>query len=305
MSLWLLLALIVPFMLAAVNMIDKLVVDRHISTTLLYPFYIGIVEIVLATTLLTTLLVTGLEDVDWRVIGGALVMGSLRGLGLATMVLALRLEQVSRVIAIWFLNPIMVVGMAVVFLSESVSGLAIGAIAMASLGAGVVSWTGGETSRGFMRPKVIVLALVSALAWATANILTKQFVDDDSFWQLYFGSRAGFGAVMLLLIFSSEVRRGARTGWRSRPLIGLFLLAEVIVTISLILYYTAINLGPVSLVSAIGAIQPLTVLIYSIVLALLFPAIFSGWVTRGRGKLVPQLVGTLVLAVGVSIVSVQ
>ena len=305
MSLWLLLALIVPFMLAAVNMIDKLVVDRHISTTLLYPFYIGIVEIVIATTLLTTLLVTGLEDVDWRVIGGALVMGSLRGLGLATMVLALRLDQVSRVIAIWFLNPIMVVCMAVVFLSESVSGLAIGAIAMASLGAGVVSWTGGETSRGFMRPKVIVLALVSALAWATANILTKQFVDDDSFWQLYFGSRAGFGAVMLLLIFSSEVRRGARTGWRSRPLIGLFLLAEVIVTISLILYYTAINLGPVSLVSAIGAIQPLTVLIYSIVLALLFPAIFSGWVTRSRGKLVPQLVGTLVLAVGVSIVSVQ
>ena len=72
MSLWLLLALIVPFMLAAVNMIDKLVVDRHISTTLLYPFYIGIIEIVIATILLTTLLLTGLEDVDsggclWRV----------------------------------------------------------------------------------------------------------------------------------------------------------------------------------------------------------------------------------------------
>ena len=305
MSLWLLLALIVPFMLAAVNVIDKLVVDRHVRTTLIYPFYIGIIEVVVASTLLTGLLFTGLEDVDWKVIGGAMAMGSLRGLSLVTMVLALRLEQVSRVIALWFLNPIMVVGMAVVFLSESISGLAIGAIAMASLGAGVVSWTGGESSRGFMAPKVIALALVSAMAWATANILTKQFVDDDSFWQLYFGSRAGFGVVMLVLVFSSEVRREAGDGWRSRPLVGLFLLAEVIVTVSLILYYSAINLGPVSLVSAIGAIQPLSVLIYSIALALLFPEIFSGWVTRGKGKFVPQLVGTLVLAVGVSIVSVQ
>ncbi len=305
MSLWLLLALIVPFMLAAVNVIDKLVVDRHVRTTLIYPFYIGIIEVVVASTLLTGLLLTGLEDVDWKVIGGAMAMGSLRGLSLVTMVLALRLEQVSRVIALWFLNPIMVVGMAVVFLSESISGLAIGAIAMASLGAGVVSWTGGESSRGFMAPKVIALALVSAMAWATANILTKQFVDDDSFWQLYFGSRAGFGVVMLVLVFSSEVRREAGDGWRSRPLVGLFLLAEVIVTVSLILYYSAINLGPVSLVSAIGAIQPLSVLIYSIALALLFPEIFSGWVTRGKGKFVPQLVGTLVLAVGVSIVSVQ
>ena len=305
MSLWVMLALIVPFMLAAVNVIDKLVVERHIPTTLLYPFYIGIIEVVVASVLLTTLLLTGLEDVDFSVIGGAMAMGSLRGLGLVTMVSALRLEQVSRVIALWFINPIMVVGMAVIFLSESISGLAIGAIAMASVGAGVVSWTGGESSRGFMQPRVITLALASALAWATANILTKQFIDGDSFWQLFFGSRAGFGAVMLFLVFSSDVRRGASTGWRSRPLLGLFLLAEVIVTVSLILYYSAIDLGPVSLVSAIGAIQPLTVLIYSIALALLFPTVFSGWVTKGKGRLGPQLAGTVVLAVGVGIVSIQ
>lgn len=292
-------------MLAAVNVIDKLVVDRHVKTTLLYPFYIGIIEMLMASSLLATVLLTGLEDVNWTVIGGAMAMGAVRGLGLVTMVLALRLEQVSRVIALWFLSPIMVVGMAVVFLSESVSSLAIGAIVMASIGAGIVSWTGGESSRGFMTPKVIALVLVSAFAWATANILTKQFVDDDSFWQLYFGSRAGFGLVMLVLIFSSEVRREAGTGWRSRPLVGLFLMAEIIVTVSLILFYSAIKLGPVSLVSAVGAIQPFAVLVYSIALALLFPALFSGWVTRGRKRLVPQIIGTLVLVVGVSIVSVQ
>jgi uncharacterized membrane protein len=82
-------------------------------------------------------------------------------------------------------------------------------------------------------------------------------------------------------------------------------MAEIIVTVSLILFYSAIKLGPVSLVSAVGAIQPFAVLVYSIALALLFPALFSGWVTRGRKRLVPQIIGTLVLVVGVSIVSVQ
>ena len=305
MPLWLLLALIVPFMLAAVNVIDKLVVDRHVKTTLLYPFYIGIIEMLMASSLLATLLLTGIEDVNWTVIGGAMAMGAARGLGLIAMFLALRLEQVSRVIALWFLSPIMVVGMAVVFLSESVSILAIGAIVMASIGAGIVSWTGGESSRGFMAPKVIALVLVSAFAWATANILTKQFVDDDSFWQLYFGSRAGFGLVMLVLIFSDEVRHEAGVGWRSRPLVGLFLMSEIIVTVSLILFYSSIKLAPVSLVSAVGSIQPFAVLVYSIGLALLFPALFSGWVTKGRKKLIPQFIGTLVLVVGVSIVSIQ
>ena len=305
MPLWLLLALIVPLMLAAVNMIDKLVVERHVHTTLLYPFYVGIMEMLIATSVLATLFLTGIESANWSVIAGAMGMGSLRGLGLIFLVSALRLEQVSRVVAIWFLNPILVVGMAVVFLSESVSDLAIVAIVMASLGAGIVSWTGGESARKFMAPKVIALALLSALTWASANILTKQFVEDAPFWQFNFGSRLGFGMVMLILILSSEVRRDVRTGWRSRPLWALFLLAEVIVTISLPLYYVAIKLGPVSLVSAVGAIQPLTVLIYSIGLALLFPATFGGWIARGRSKLVPQLVGTLILAAGVSIVSVQ
>ena len=209
-------------------------------------------------------------------------MGSLRGLGLIFLVSALRLEQVSRVVAIWFLNPIFVVGLAVVFLNESVSDLAIGAIVMASLGAGIVSWAGGESSRRFISPRVIVLALLSALTWASANILTKLFVEDAPFWQFNFGSRVGFGMVMLILILRSEVRRDVRTGWRSRPLWALFLLAEIIVTISLPLYYLAIKQGPVSLVSAVGAIQQLTVRIYSLVLALLFPANFGGWIARGR-----------------------
>jgi uncharacterized membrane protein len=85
----------------------------------------------------------------------------------------------------------------------------------------------------------------------------------------------------------------------------MYLLAEITITVSLILYYSAINMGPVSLVSALGALQPLLVLVYSIALALLFPAAFSGWITRGKSKLVPQLVGTAVLAIGIGIVSVQ
>lgn len=303
MSLWVLLALTVPFMLGAVNVIDKLVLDRHVRTPFLYPFYVGVIEASIALVFLAGVLLLGLEEVDWSVVGGGVAMGSLRGVGLVALVGALRHEQVSRVVALWFLNPIMVVGMAVVFLSESISTLAIGAIAMASLGAGVVSWTGGESSRGFMRPSAMALALAAALAWAGANILTKQFVEDESFWQLYFGSRVAFGVTLLVLIFSSEVRREAPGGWRSRPLLGLLFLAEVIVTVSLMLYYSAINMGPVSLVSAIGALQPLMVLIYSVVLALLFPTIFAGWVTRGR--LTPQLAGTVVLAVGVGIISVQ
>jgi drug/metabolite transporter (DMT)-like permease len=305
MPLWVLLALIAPFRLAAVSVIDKIILDRYVRTPLLYPFYTGVVEAILGVSVITIILLARLEDVNLSVIGGSMAMGSLRGIALVALVGALRHEQVSRVVALWFLNPIIVAGLAIIFLSESISTLAIVAIAMASLGAGVVSWTGGGSSRGFMRPSAIVMALGAALAWAVANILAKYFVDGDSFWQFFFGSRIGFGGTLLLLVFSRKVRREAPHGWRSRPLLWMYLLAEITITVSLILYYSAINMGPVSLVSALGALQPLLVLVYSIALALLFPAAFSGWITRGKSKLVPQLVGTAVLAIGIGIVSVQ
>ena len=78
MPLWLLLALIVPLMLAAVNMIDKLVVERHVHTTLLYPFYVGVMEMLIATSVLATLFLPGIEGANWSVIAGAMGMGSLR-----------------------------------------------------------------------------------------------------------------------------------------------------------------------------------------------------------------------------------
>jgi drug/metabolite transporter (DMT)-like permease len=218
-------------------------------------------------------------------------------------VAALRSEQVSRVVALWFVSPVLVAVLAAVFLGESLPMASWMAVVTAALGAVAVSWTGGSGGGGFVRPRTAAYALVAALTWAVANTLVKHVVSGEDFWQLYISSRVGFSLTLMLLALVPTIRSEARRVKLSSGLVGFILLAELVVTGGLIASFGAINLGPVSLVSALGAPQPLLVLLYSLGLAALAPRRFRGWVTRGNLRV--QVIGTVALVAGVFTITLR
>ena len=90
---------------------------------------------------------------------------------------------------------------------------------------------------------------------------------------------------------------------RHRGFMGFVSLVEGIVTLANIVNLAAISLGPVSLVAAIGALQPALIFLYTLVLATLFTVTFGHWIIRGTLR--PQLAGISAITAGVVLIALR
>ena len=187
-----------------VNILDKLIVDRYAPSIYFYAFWIGVYELFLASIAVGIVSIHGLESSPFL---GGMLTGAIRSVSLLFLLSALKRGQVARVVPIWYLYPLMVSPMAIVFLDESLPPLAWGGIPLAVLGGVLVSWQGGADGRIFGNPATILLALAAAVTFATSIALSKYFLEGDTFWQFYSASRLGFGLGMLGVIIVPDVRR--------------------------------------------------------------------------------------------------
>ena len=303
MPLWILLSLLFPALTGVVNIFDKLIVDRYSSRTFYYEFWIGVVEMPMG--LLVYGVGTSLEPVD----AGASLGGALTGFLAATALMlflgALKFGQVARVVPIWFLYPLMVAPMAAGLLGQDLSAVASVAVVLAVLGAVLVTWQGGRGGHIFGDHLVLALALGAAAFLAGSFITSKHFLEGDDLWQWqFFGAyRLGFAPTMLAVVFLPGMGRNALAMVKHMGFMGMILVVEALVTLVLVVRFAAISQGEVALVSAISAVQPALVFVYSLGLSLLWPAVFSGWITRGT--LLPQAAGIASITGSVVLITLQ
>ena len=297
---WITLSILFPALTGMVNIFDKLVVDRY-HGIYVYAFWIGVFE--LALGLVGLGIAISLQPVEGGTILGGMLVGALAAGSLSFFLAAVKLGQVSRVVPIWFLYPLMVAPMAIGFLDESLSGLMVGAIILAVIGAILVSWQKAEDGRLFGNPAVPPLTLLAAVLLASSFVLAKWMLEDGEFWQFFGAYRIGFAPVMLAVGMIPKTRGIAPGMVRNRGFISLMVLIKALVTLAVLARFAAVSLGDVSLVAAVSAVQPCLVFFYSLALATLWPSVFGGWITRGT--LVPQITGIAAITAGVVIIALQ
>ena len=301
MPTWLLLSLLFPGLLAVVNILDKVIVDRYAPAIYYYSFWIGVYEIVIGSAVLGG--VVGAQGLDTGAFAGGMLVGAVRALSLLLLLAALKRGQVTRVAPINYLYPLMVAPLAVVFLDEDLSAVAWGAIVLAVAGAALVSWQRGAGERTFGNPAVLALAFCGAVFFAASITLSKHFLTEENFWQFYGSTRVGVAFGMLSVVLIPEVRQKALGTVRNRGFMAMVGLVEGVVTVATIINFAAITLGPVSLVAAISALQPSLVFLYSLGLSRVSPAYFGDWIVRRTLR--PQVAGILAIAAGIVLISVQ
>ena len=300
MPTWLLLSLLAPVMFASVNCLEKVIVDRSRTSVYHYIAWVGVYDALIGVVVLGV--VSG-QGVDGRAYFGGWLSGTMVSVSLVLYLVALRLGQVARVIPVWYLNPLMVAPMAAVFLDERISSLAVVAVVMAVMGGVLVLWQGGKDSRSFGNPLPILLALAAAVFMAVSIVLAKEFLESDTFWQFFGTFRLGVATIMLWTFGLPDVQRELGTVVRSPKFMGMVIIAELLVSVSLVVRNGAINLGPVSLVAAVSSIQPTMVFLYSLALATFLPSRFGHWIAFRTIK--PQVAGISAITAGVVIISLQ
>ena len=149
MSLWLAFAIMAPLALGVANVIDEAPVAQHTPSVHFYAFRLGALKVVVGGSLLLTL---SLDGANVGAIASGLLPGIIRGASLFVLLLAFKHGQLSRITPAYYIHPIMVAPFSVLFLGEQPGGLVWGAIVLAMLGTGLVSWQGRGEAGAFSQP---------------------------------------------------------------------------------------------------------------------------------------------------------
>ena len=286
---------------AVVNIVDKLILDRYSPSVFAFAFWLGACELLIGLVVFGVVFPWG---VDARSLIGGMLTGAVMATALMVYLPALKQGQVARLIPVRFIWPLMVAPMAAGFLGEEISALAAVAIVLAVMGGILVSWEGARGSRSFGSVTALGLVVTSAAIQAVSMVVAKYFLEDGELWSFYIGNRLGFAPPMIgAALVQPQVRRVIPGLVRRRGFIGLISLDEAVASVSQVVRFTAIKLGPVSLVSALGSVQPLVVFFYVMALATAYPSSFRGWISKRTIR--TQVAGISAIVAAVAIISLQ
>lgn len=270
--------------LAAVNIIDSHLITKRFRG--LSPFLLpaGIIALVYG---ISVLVVRPLPpDVGGAPLLVAGVSGAIRAAGILLFLFAMRTEEVSRVIPVANIHPVLVAIMAVPLLGESLVPVEWVAVLMTVAGAVLISRRSdssspvsaltttvegvgpGQPGNGrFPGFSLAIIPFLAALCLALANLTSKYALDDISFWNMYAIGSMALGAFFIAVACRPAAIRHIRRLERPLPTVLLLLFNETLAPIGAILLFWSIERGPVSLVSAIAGVQPVFVFVFALVIS--------------------------------------
>jgi len=289
---WFVFALIAPVMWAMSNIIDKIMFNRYVKNPFSYQVILQVTNTPVA--ILFLLFVPISVDI-FSLIG--ILYGGFLAIVSVFYNKALMKEEVSRVMAIFYTNPIFVLLLAVIFLGESLSLTKYLGVALLVSSAILASYKMMKGKSRFQLGAVIFI-LIFGLSWAAGNVLSKWAFNYTSylsflFWTIVGAIIVGFSFLIPENIrkdFFADVRRMGRAGWGFRGF------ATIVYYTGLISFYTAISIGFVSLVGAIPSIQPFLVFLYSLFFSIFLPNVIKEEISRYN--ILTKLLAVILIFIG-------
>lgn len=261
-----------------VNFIDKLIIEKEIRNPLSLPPFVGIVA---ALSGVVMWIVTGFPVLELRDTLLVLLTGSLHGIAASFYYRALSLEDTSKLVVLFQMQPVVVLVLSFVFLGEVITAQQlIGFVII--LGAAIALSVNRKA--GMLRPSAALwYALLVVTFTASASIIFKFVVDGSSFNRIIAYESWGLSlGTLAVYLFVPGVRPAFHETLRtaSRRAIGILCLNEVIFVCAKLLAYTAISLGPVALVSVLAGTQVFYGILIGWILTVLVPAVYKESIER-------------------------
>ncbi len=268
---WIVYALLYPALLAAINVLDKFLLEKRIRDYRSLLLVIGFVA--LPGGVLITFF-SSWDNVASMQIGLGMLSGVLIAISYVVYFHVLSFEEVSRVISIWYATPVFVALFAAVILKEYLPWWKYVAIVVAASGAVVIGMERFTRipimRRGFWA--IILMCVLSGLV----SIIAKYLLFDLSIWNVIGLEMLGV-SLLALFIFSKRSRTNVYQTLKSLHFI---VFSEYATYCAWLLWAAAVALTNVSLVSAMGSVQPLYVLILTLLLSTFKPNILKEVFTR-------------------------
>lgn len=291
---WVFLALLSPFLSALANIADKFLLGKRMVNCFALLPVAGFFALLFGVG---SWLFVSFEGVPISKLAIAFGLGIVGSFLYMLYYFVLSSEEVSRVISIWYVQPVFVLLLAFVFLGESVSFFKVGGVLLCVIGA--VALGVDRLPSGFAFRKGFWWLMLNCVISALVSVGLKFSLEGVGYWQIFSAQSFGLFVGLSSTIFMPSVRRHLGHVLKNVHILGV---SEVLAFNAKLVLLAAFALAPVSLVSALSSVQPLFVLGLSLFLSLFVPSILKEeW---SRDVLLKKSLSVVIIVVGAVIIAI-
>jgi len=300
---WLLVAVIGYVALAAVNILDKYILEKAVSKSSVFVFYSSVIVLPILILALFGLNYPA-NWFDWMM---TVVAGFTFALALWTMYLAFQRSEVSHVGP---LNgaavAIFVFCLSFFFLNESFSTRSLIAFGLLVLGCLLISREKSAAHHGWHSG--MILAIVSGLLYAISHVASKYLYDIYGFASGLVWTRGALGVFGLILLVNPAVRAAAKSMFSFKRIPGenkprgktaAIIINRTLAVVGVLLVQWAIALGSVTLVNALAGMQYAIIVIGMLALSKFKPNFIKE--EYSRGEIWQEVAAVIVIGIGLAL----
>ncbi|MEM2759339.1 MAG: EamA family transporter [Nitrososphaerales archaeon] len=264
MAEWFFLTLLSAVAFSALDLMEKHLISRRIKSPLMLAIFVTVFYPI------NLAIIPAFFEVNYALLPSLISFAIGVGMGVAYLLFmkAIQVEEISRVVTLHYTYPLFIAPIAFVFLNEDLTPYNYAGIVLLVASTFMVSYRGG-VKRILYSPALLLMTALNVII-AVENILAKYLFEFTNFWSFIFWVTAGIIAVRMLMLLIPNVRKEL-TAIKFKSLIGYGVAISLLFLASNLLYYGAVSLQFVSLVSALSATQPMFILAMAIALTYLKP----------------------------------
>jgi len=300
---WIVIATIAYFLFALASVADKFLVSKKLKPKV-YAFFIAVLGGVISIILIPF----GFEWLGWKLLVIDFISGITFIIALIFLFTALQKKESSRIFPLaGGMQPIIILFLALLILSEKFTATSIVAFAFIVMGSFVISFSAGKEKIG--RPAIYFVVLAS-IFFGLSFVLEKLVYLNHPFISGFVWNRIGNFIMGVMLFMHAPTRKEILKIVSKKPKISTknstlkaFFLGQTAGSIGAFLQRYAISMGSVTIVSALQGMHYVFLLILTSILSLKFPKILKEKVTKKI--FIQKIIAIALISLGVLILTLS
>ncbi len=292
---WILFSILAALTWAIVNIIDKYVLTKWVRKPIVPVMILGIIGL-LASFLVY--LFRGFSELSLLNIALSFIAGTFYILAIIFYFKAVKIEEISRVIPLFYLTPLFVLIFAAILLGEIFTPIKYLGIFLLVVGAILIS------SKNFIKlsfGKAFWFMVLASLTLSVNAIITKYLLNFADFWTIFSYTRIGTIFALIPIFYFSFSDLVSTVKEHGKKVVGVISLNESLNAGGILLITIATAAGPVTLVNALSSIQPFFVLLFTVILSVLYPKILKEEISKST--VLVKLIAIILMFIGAILIT--
>lgn len=263
--LWAILAILVAFIWAVLNITDKFIITKWVREPFAPLIIFSIVGLISGIIIY---IFQGFSYLSYFNIFLTVLSGTILVLTMWLYFKALKIEEVSRVIPMFYFSPLFTLILAALFLGEIFTPVKYLGILLVVFGS--IFLSSGNVSKIRVNKAFWLMILCTATV-ALNSVITKYLLNFADYWTVFGYGRFGafLASIPIIYLYMPDLISSVKK--HGKKVIGVITIDGTVNIISNLIFTIAISIGFVTLVNALTSLSSFFVLLIATLLTILYP----------------------------------